>query len=456
MKDNRYFRLQEVQFDTFILDYPVEIEKGALLLDKQTKAVLLQLRLNILDNNKSVISSVKLNIDVFDDAGEEIPDLIKYNDTFRDINLLGTNSFGEKTPIVLDARVRKVTVRLDRVILLDGRVWHYSGEEFQPPNQQPINTLRTDLIEQVNRDILLLPLINRKWIVNLPQQLDTYWLCTCGRPNKNDIVECCRCGISKIWLFENITDINIQKHLGKHIERIRVIEDERKIEEERRVRALEEKRIRANKLKRNAFLVFTIVALFTVVLYLFVLPYIKYSQASNSLAQKEYENAIAQFQSLGDYRNSNEMANEANYQKATDLLANKKFDEAKTIFTSLGNFRNSKEMLNDANYFVASDLFANNKFDEAIAIFNNLGDFRNSNEIVQNEANYQAASDLLANKKYDEAITIFASLGDFRNSREMVNESNYQYASDLYANKRQDEALLIFNSLGSYKTPKTF
>ena len=53
MSNNRYVRLQDLIFDSYVFDSPVEIEKGALLLDSETKAVLLQLRLNILGTNNN-------------------------------------------------------------------------------------------------------------------------------------------------------------------------------------------------------------------------------------------------------------------------------------------------------------------------------------------------------------------------------------------------------------------
>ena len=71
MSNSNYLRLQELVIGTFNLDAPVEIEKGALLLESTTKMVLLQLRLNVIENINE-ISSTSLNIYGFTDAGEPI------------------------------------------------------------------------------------------------------------------------------------------------------------------------------------------------------------------------------------------------------------------------------------------------------------------------------------------------------------------------------------------------
>ena len=96
VSSKRYVHIQELVFDSYVLDCPVEIEKGALLLDTESKEVLLQLWLNILDVNYSEISSITIGIAAFDDAGDEIPEIKPFTYTFRDVYLLGTKSFGDK------------------------------------------------------------------------------------------------------------------------------------------------------------------------------------------------------------------------------------------------------------------------------------------------------------------------------------------------------------------------
>lgn len=417
MSNIRYVRLQELVFDSFLLDCPFEIEKGALLLDTESKKVLLQLRLNILDVKFSEISSITIGIAAFDDAGDEIPEIKPFTYTFRDVYLLGTKSFGDKTPIVLDPRVRKVKVGIVKVTYKDGHVWHYSGGQFTPPKQAPITILQPDLCAQLNRDIQSIS--QKERVIFIPQQLDDYWLCTCGRPNNNDASKCCRCSLSKKWVFENVNVVCIQKNLDRYKEkvrleneRVRLLEEENRKREEERVRLLEEERIRIKKRNRLILILGTIgltIAISIAVFFVAILPSIKYSQASRFLTGKDYDTAIYIYASLGDYKNSKEMAKGANYQKAYDLLLSKQYDEAIAIYTNLGDYLNSKDMVLEANYQKANDLLANNQYDEAINLFKIIKDYQDSNNLII-EAYYQNAKDLLSKKRYDDALGIFTGL----------------------------------------------
>lgn len=404
MSDNRYVRLQDLVFDSFEFDCPVEIEKGALLLDYNTKAILLQLRLNILDINDSQISSVTLKIECRDDAGDEIPEIKPFNDTFRDVNLLGTKSFGDRAPIVLDPRVRRVKVGIEKVTFIDGNVWRSTGEILNIPKQQTIDTLRTDFLEQLYRDIKSLSPESRERIIFIPQPLDEYWLCSCGRPNKNSIVECCRCGITKNWVFENLSEENIQKNLDSYKETVRLLE--------------EDKLVRSTKRKiqrRRVSLILTGIGVISILLFYVVLPFIKYSQASNSLSTKEYDNAISLFENLGEYKNAKELLNEANYQKANDLLANNLYVESIEIFTALQEYKDSENYLMEANYLLATQYVKEENFSKAVWLFENLGDYKDSKELLE-QSKYPIALAYYKNGGFYLAYQVFKEIPSYKDS----------------------------------------
>lgn len=291
MTNSRYVRLRELAFDSFVLDCPVEIEKGALLLDTQNKGVLLQLRLNILEAKCSEISSVTIKIECFDDANVEIPEIKPFDYIFRDINLLSSKHFGDKTPISLNPNVRKVNVGLNKVTFVDGHKWEYPDEELIRPKQQPITSLRSDLLDHLKREINILPQNSRERFIYLPRQLEKYWLCTCGRPNKNDAMECCRCGKPKKWVFENMKEENIQKNLDIYKEKVRLEQERVRIEkeqvrildkekarqkEEERVQQVEERQIRTKKWILLLLLIMTIGVYIVLFFVLVILPKIKF------------------------------------------------------------------------------------------------------------------------------------------------------------------------------------
>lgn len=367
----RYIRLQEIIIETCLLNAPVEIEKGALLLDTQTDVVLLQLRLNILMLGIGEISYVNLNIETLDDAGNDIPNLKPFDNTFRDVNLLGTKSFGEKTPIVLDSRVRRVKVEIAKITFADGNSWLPTGKKLHPPEQKSINSISTDLREQIDRDTDSISSEIKERINFFPQQLDECWLCVCGRPNDHQITNCCRCNIEKNWMFENINEEKIQKNLDSYNEQIRIFNEGKKARSIKRKEQL-----------RRASIILVGIGLISLFFFYFVLPVIKYSQASSYLNNKDYASAIKGFESLGEYKDSKEMISEVNYQKAIDLFSNRQFLESKNYFNDLGNYKDSIIFIKEANYYMAIDLLNNHDYLGAYNILAYLN-YKDSAELAQ-------------------------------------------------------------------------
>jgi TolA-binding protein len=458
------FLLQNIIIDTYSLESPLEIESGLLLLNKTTREVSLQLRVNVIKITNSEISSVTLNVECRDDAGDLIPEINPFKYTYRDIFLLNSKSFGAINPIVLDTRVRRVKVSIYRVVFMDCTVWSPIEEGFKSPEQILVNSLSADLLEQLYRDILSLPQMNIERVVFVPQQLDEYWLCTCGRPNKKDAEECCRCGFSKTLVFNVFNLEHIQQKLENYKENIRLEaervqslkerarlreEEVNHQQEEERVRKLEQERVHSK--KRNTFLILAgSIGLLIVLFYLVALPAINYAQASKFLANKEYNYAIYMFHALGNYKDSNELLNEANYQKATNLLAAKEYDEARKVFSYNTNYKYSGDMINEANYQKANDLLLNKQYDESITIFKSLEGYKNSIELVK-EAKYLKAVDLFASSKYYESIELFTDLQGYKDSGNRLIEAQYLLALQYIGEYKFDEAIIIFENLGEYK-----
>ncbi len=418
MTNSRYIRLQEFLFDSFVLNAPIEIEKGALLLDSQSKAVLLQLKLNILVEDKSKISSVKLKIFGFDDAGIPIEGFSPYSFTYRDIYLNPNKSFGEKTPIILNPAIRKVKVEIENVVYRNGNIWENSEEEIKLPSLKTIDQLDSELNEQLSREITNFTPDQKKRVIYLPQQFDNYWICTCGRPNSNDVDTCSRCMLSKKEAFK-ISKVALKKKHNEYKERL-----------------LAEEKIRLQRAskKRSITAISVVLILILLVVYNFVIsPAIKYSQASNFLADKNYEDAISIFESLGDYKDSAAMLSESKYQKAVKLLSEENPAEAIQLFTLLGNYKDSDSLLLEAKYRLAVFYLNDTKdYKEAIQLFTLLNNYKDSAKLLL-EAKYRLAVFYLNDTKdYEKAVSIFTSLGNYKDSIELLIESTYQNALKKY------------------------
>lgn len=449
MSDHRYTLLQEIDTSRYDLTCPIEIETGALLFDSKTSKVLLQLRLNILGIDEHRFSKVSLRIDCFDEVGDHVAGFNPFHHTFTRLNVFSAFSFENEIPIILDSSVRRVEIALEKVAYINGSEWYPSGELIVPPAQKKINTLNLEMRDQVNRDIsFYLPDENRDRIKYIPMQLDHYWLCSCGRPNRNSEVVCCRCALSRKWVFRNLSETGIQLNLERHKDTLQEIEEESKLVKKRRI---------INKKKRNfqvqrAFLALLSLGLLLTLFFTFGNPYIQYAHANYLLKEASYDEAISIYESLGEFKNSTEMIKEANYQKAYNCLTNRKFDEALTLFTEINNYRNSNEMISEVKYQKANDLLAKKKYDESASIFIGLKNYRNSKDLAR-EAYYQKAKKLLEQNEFEAAAAALNYSTDYKDSNKLYNKAYFMWGMQLMGRNEWNAARIALSKVDKNMYP---
>jgi TolA-binding protein len=67
---------------------------------------------------------------------------------------------------------------------------------------------------------------------------------------------------------------------------------------------------------------------------------------------KNYDEAIAIFEELGDYSDSADKIPETKYKKAENLVSNKEFDTAIEIFNELGEYQNCKKRIEEIRFLI--------------------------------------------------------------------------------------------------------
>ncbi len=465
---DKFYTLQEIIIDAYEFNAPIEIEKGFLLLDKTSRDILLKLKLNILGIEVSQVSSVSLNINCMNDAEEILTDISPYIYTYRDVFLNQSETFGEDFFIPLDQRVRRVIVGIQRVVFTDSTTWIPSNNQFTPPKQELITSLQPELLEQFQRDNRSLTYAVKKHYKFIPEQLDNYWLCTCGRPNNNDAVSCSRCSTLKNTVFQ-ISENVLEENLDKYKEQIRQEQEKARIAKEQarlQARAKAQKRAELNarlqeeannrlKRKRTLLVITTLVGLLIALFLFIVLPAIKYSQASNFLENKNYNYAIYIFDSLGDFKNSEEMVAEANYQKAIDFFDNKNFDDAIKTFSYIETYRDSSTKIKEAIYQIAEIYLHENNYLEAIELFSQLEDFSDSNERLLH-TRWLLANQYLKDENLAKAIEILETLGDYEDSTILIQETKYSLAYKYYILGDFASAQAFFQDISGYKNSSMY
>lgn len=128
-----------------------------------------------------------------------------------------------------------------------------------------------------------------------------------------------------------------------------------------------------------------------------IVPNNSYKAALALMEKGEYSQAIAEFELLGGYKDSEQMIEdckngitESMYKKAVALMKEGKYNEAITEFEKLGGYKDVKEKIdfcksktNDENYNKAVALMNEGKNKEAISIFFKIKDHKDSAEKIK-------------------------------------------------------------------------
>ena len=185
-----------------------------------------------------------------------------------------------------------------------------------------------------------------------------------------------------------------------------------------------------------------------------------------------YEEAIAEFEALGGFKNSEELAD-----TCKDIILNKKYEaadahmkkgeyiEAATIFESLDGYKDSADKVITCKYNYALALMNEGAYAEAISVFESLNGYKDStiHLITCNdrmvEEKYNNAIALMNAENYTEAIDAFNALNGYKDSNDLIKQCEtlasklalYIKAKDLMNQGKYAEAIDSFATLGAYK-----
>ena len=246
--------------------------------------------------------------------------------------------------------------------------------------------------------------------------------------------------------FEKLNGYQDSRNLAEHCHK-RATEEQDKLDAEAdRQRILKEKQEKARKAKQKMFafisaIVVVLAVAGIVIVNAVVIPSNNYKTASELLSDGKYQEAIAAFEKLNGYKDSEEQIEkcyDAIYQNAIELKGNGDNDEAARIFKYLDGFKDSEEMLKECEEILEKERIE-----------------------AENKALYQEACVALQNGNYDEANKKFLELGTYKDSAEQANEAIYQKALNIMQFKditdlkdyyyACEEAYTILESLGTYR-----
>lgn len=295
---------------------PVIIEAGALQKDNVNGNIIAQLKFKSISSK--VIKALTAKIVALDVSGNPIGEEIEHQ--YLDLTIQRNESFGSKEAVLLsDNTTRAFSVFVTKIVFDDNTNMVLENSEWSELPQQ--NSIDLDTTE--------IDYFYKKFSVKNPKQTFRYkdlWLCSCGTINHDSEEKCCCCNNACDEMlnidyeefkyeahYNNACDLLSQKSVSSVNSSI---SEFNKISEYKDVGAkLSEAEKVLNELKKkrkNIIISIVIIACvcisFAVILNI---PSVKYHFAVKMMTNGEYKEAIDKFESLGDYKDSENKVNEA-------------------------------------------------------------------------------------------------------------------------------------------------
>ena len=391
---------------------------------------------------------------------------------YLDLKVAPGSFFGDRVPIVLpDNTIRSFDVRITSIRFEDGNI--VKAEEntafttiIEPKNSLTEGQIKQLEIEAKDRKIAAFSVS--------PARLDGKIRCGCSQWNDGNVEHCLRCGSDINWLFEHSDCKALQEHLEERLKEEALKEAERQKQEEKR-RVLEEKkaeelRIEREKAekeyaeriaveekkrkKRNKIIIAVAsAAVIAAFVYAFAIkPKIdmnnKYRTALSLLDEKKYEEAAAEFEELGSYKDSEDLLLRVDADKLYDA---DKFSDAYEIYKNLPEEYQIHEKDYQSKYSEAESLLSNGEFEKAAKSFGDISGYSDSAEKVD-AVYYAEAEAAYAEGDFAGANEKFQKLGEYKDSASRAKQAE---ADAIYADGDHAAAYEIYEGLDeAYRTHK--
>lgn len=257
--------------------------------------------------------------------------------------------------------------------------------------------------------------------------------------------------------LKRLAEIEQQKRKQEAAERAALHE---KLALERK-RLAEQDRIRQEEARRRHKRLLSILAILTVValavglcVVKVVIPQLKYNKADTLLAESKYDEAIAAFSEIANWKDSESKLDSAYYAKAEQLLQKGDYSAALKQYQKAGNYKDTKAKIERIKLYSSAVQGMKKDTKQARHTFAKLGDFLDakSNYLACCEADYETAVSYLNNNSSGLAHALFVDLGDYSDSAKQAAaiEAEYAKAETLLAEGKHAEAISIYTRLGTY------
>lgn len=136
----------------------------------------------------------------------------------------------------------------------------------------------------------------------------------------------------------------------------------------------------------------------------------------------------------------------AQYKAATEMAQNGQYDETIAIFKALGEYKDAKAQAENTQYAKGEAMLASGDYDGAAAWYLSIEAYS-----MAQEAQYQKGEAMIASGDYDGAVTYYR----FIRQKEWEKEAQYQKGESLLAADDYDGAIAAYQAAGDYSDAAT-
>lgn len=208
---------------------------------------------------------------------------------------------------------------------------------------------------------------------------------------------------------------------------------------------------KSKRTKKTLIFAFSSATILTCVIllsYYVFIPMGRYNKAQSLYEEGKFDESIAIFIELSDYKDCLEKTTEVKYSQAMSFLDNGNYEEAIDAFTELGNYNDSSKMIDEVKYEQASDLLDKQDYKAAFEIFGELPG--SSSGEKYSESGYHYAVELASSGDYDAAIEILKRVGEYDDSEALLNSYCLSSATEHYEAGEYEDALKYYTEINDY------
>lgn len=263
-----------------------------------------------------------------------------------------------------------------------------------------------------------------------PQEQAHVWVCVCGRANELRSDRCCRCERRRDTVFATCSRENVEQLIAVHEQKLIDVaraarEDASRLAEEREAAHL--RAIRHKQTVRRMIIGACCLLVVVAVGLLWGLPALRYAKATTLLQNGQYDEARAALTELGGYGDARALLSECDYRQASALMKSDSADDlaqAVALYQTLSGYQDSDAQYQAALYQLGKIDMQAQRYDSASDAFLQLGSYQDSEQLVK-QCQYLQADNLMQNQSYVAARILFADLGDYQDAVARVAECNY-------------------------------